>query len=162
QFELMRSYGHLYVVLNEPAVDPVGEAKCNNDVFRAMAAAMGFYEQPLKDTDEQIAEQLLNSNNPNLKGITVDRLKREGCVRLSVPEKFAPFAEGNFLTPSGKCEFYSDQMAAEGLDPVPAYIPPRESRLSNPGLASTYSLELISPPAEGFLNTTFGNMADTL
>src|SRR5882724_12181901 len=47
-FDLMRSYGHLYVVLNEPAIEPVGEAKSNNDVFRAIAAAMGFEEQALK------------------------------------------------------------------------------------------------------------------
>ncbi|HZS45038.1 MAG TPA: molybdopterin oxidoreductase family protein [Blastocatellia bacterium] len=163
QFELMRSYGHLYVVLNQSAIPPVGEAKCNNDVFREMAKAMGFEEQALKDTDEQIGEQLLlNSDNPNLNGITLDRLKREGWIRLNVPEIYAPFAEGNFRTPSGKCEFYSEQMAKEGLDPVPNYTPPRESRLSNPGLASKYPLELISPPAEGFLNTTFGNMSDTL
>jgi anaerobic selenocysteine-containing dehydrogenase len=162
QFDLMRSYGHLYVVINEPAIEPVGEAKSNNDVFRAIAAAMGFEEQALKDTDEQLGEQLLNHNNPHLKGITLERLKREGWVRLNIPEEYKPFAEGNFPSPSGKCELFSERLEAEGLDPVPTYIPPRESRLSNPELAKEYPLELISPPPEGFLNTTFGNMAKTL
>jgi len=161
-FDLMRSYGHLYVVVNEPAIEPVGEARSNNDVFRAIAAAMGYDEQALKDSDEEMGEQLLNTKNPHLRGITLERLKREGWVRLNIPEEYKPFAEGNFPSPSGKCELFSERLEKEGLDPVPTYTPPRESRLSNPELAKKYSLELISPPPEGFLNTTFGNMAKTL
>src|SRR5437016_7352461 len=103
-FDLMRSYGHLYVVLNEPAIEPVGEAKSNNDVFRILAKEMGFDEQPLKDTDEELAQQMLNNKNPHLRGITLDRLRREGWVRLNIPDEYKPFAEGNFPSPSGKCE----------------------------------------------------------
>jgi len=68
----------------------------------------------------------------------------------------APFANGNFPTPSGKCEFYSDRL--KDLDPLPTYIPPREDRLSNPSLAGKFPLALISPPAHHFLNSTFVNL----
>jgi hypothetical protein len=56
--------------------------------------------------------------------MTLDRLRREGPVRLNLPRDFAPFAEGGFNTPSGKCELYSARMARLGLDPLPAYTPP--------------------------------------
>jgi anaerobic selenocysteine-containing dehydrogenase len=161
-FDLMKSYGHHYLLLNEPAVAPLGEARSNNDVFRALAGALGFDEQPLKDTDEQIAEQAFDWEHASLAGVTLDRLRQEGWARLNLPERFAPFAAGGFPTPSGKCEFYSERMVRDGFDPVPDFIPPRESRQSNPELARRYPLELISPPAAGFLNSTFGNLERTL
>ena len=70
----------------------------------------------------------------------------------------APFAEGGFPTPSGKCEFYSSTMASDGLDPLPTYIAPYESVASNPALAKKYPLAMISPPARNFLNSTFVNV----
>ena len=70
----------------------------------------------------------------------------------------AAFAEGNFPTPSGRCEFSSTELAEQGLDPVPDYLPPYESAASNPELAARYPLQLISPPARHFLNSSFVNV----
>jgi anaerobic selenocysteine-containing dehydrogenase len=88
-------------------------------------------------------------------GVTFERLEREGSIRLSVPEPFAPFAEGGFPTPSGKCELLSPALGAEGLDPLAGFVPPRESPISAPDLARRYPLAFISPPAHHFLNATF-------
>ena len=99
--------------------------------------------------------QALRWQHPYLKGITFERLEREGSIRLSVPDPFAPFAQGGFPTPSGKCELFSESMAQQGLDPVPAYVAPRESVKSAPELARRYPLAFISPPAHHFLNSTF-------
>ena len=74
------------------------------------------------------------------------------------PPRYAPFAQGNFPTPSGKCEFASATLAAQGHDPLPDYVPPRESAASNPELARRYPLAFISPPARNFLNTSFANL----
>jgi anaerobic selenocysteine-containing dehydrogenase len=79
-------------------------------------------------------------------------------MRLAVPEKYAPFAAGGFPTPSGKCEFYSEALQAQGLDPLPFYNPPRELASSNPRLASRYPLSFLSPPRRNFLNSTFANL----
>jgi len=87
-----------------------------------------------------------------------DSLKEKGWRRLNVPERFAPFAQGNFGTPSGKCEFYSDTAKRLGMDPLPTYIPPRESAQSNAALAGRYPLAIISPPNRHFLNSSFANM----
>lgn len=157
-FDLHKAYGHYYVMLNQPAIAPIGEARSNTTVFRELAQRMGFTEPCFFDTDEQLAEQALNSSHPALNGITLERLKQEGSVRLNIPNPHIPFAEGGFPTPSGKCEFYSEQMLKDGLDPLPTFIPPIESLEASPELFKRYPISLISPPAHSFLNSTFANV----
>ena len=157
-YDIHKSYGHLYLSLSRPAIAPEGESKPNTEVFRLLAARLGLDHPCLRETDEEMARQALRWDHPHLKGITFDRLEREGSVRLSVPEPFAPFAEGGFPTPSGKCELYSERLAQMGLDPVPTFTPPYEFPERVPALAASYPLTLISSPAHQFLNTTFVNV----
>jgi anaerobic selenocysteine-containing dehydrogenase len=157
-YDVHKSYGHLYVLANSPAIAPVGEAKPNIEVFRLLAKRMGFDEPCFDDTDEEMCRQALRSRQPRMRGIEWDSLKERGWQRLSVPEVYAPFAEGGFPTPSGKCEFYSETAAAMGLDPLPVYTAPRENVLSAPDLARRYPLAFISPPCRDFLNSSFANL----
>lgn len=161
-FDLHKAYGHLYVLVNERAIEPLHEAKSNADVFRLLAARLGFEEDCFRDTDEQIARQALSTDHPAFKGITLERLREHGWMRLNVPEEFAPFAEGNFPTPSGKCELYSEALEQRGLEPVPDYIAPHESAQSAPRLAARYPLALITPAAHAFLNSSFANLSKQL
>ena len=161
-YDVHKSYGHLYALANNPAIAPVGEAKPNSEVFRLLAARMGFTEDCFKDSDEDVARQAWLTEHPRMQGINWETLKEKGWQRLSVPDRYAPFAEGNFPTPSGKCEFYSESLLKQGLDPLPTYIPPRESALSNPGLAKKYPLAILSPPARNFLNSSFANLPQFL
>jgi anaerobic selenocysteine-containing dehydrogenase len=156
--DMVKPYGHYYLVYNEPAIAPLGEARPNWEVFRSLAQRMGFEDDCFNDSDEDIISQALAADYQPFEGITLDRLKRDGWARLNLPETFAPFADGGYSTPSGKCEFYSESMEQMGLDPVPAYIPPRESPASAPELAARYPLQLLSPPANSFLNTTFSHL----
>jgi anaerobic selenocysteine-containing dehydrogenase len=158
QFDLHKSYGHLYLTLNEPAIAPLHEGKCNSEVFRLLAARMGFTEDCFRDSDEEIARQAISTGNVAFKGITLEALRERGWMRLNLPEAYAPFAEGNFPTASGKCELYSEALEAEGLPAVPEFIPPRESRRSAPKLAERFPLALISPATHGFVNSSFGNL----
>jgi anaerobic selenocysteine-containing dehydrogenase len=154
--DIHKSYGHLYVQASQPAIAPVGEAKPNAEVFRLLAARMGFDDPCLRDSDEDICRQALDSDAPALKGITWDTLKVRGWQRLNVAP--APFAEGGFPTPSGKCEFWSETARTQGHDPLPDYTPPREGPTSNPALARRYPLAFISPPHRHFLNSSFANL----
>ena len=149
------AYGHHFVMLNPPAIAPLGEARSNSDVFRALAARMGFEAELFPDDPALIREAL--DGGASMSGITLERLEAEGSVRLNIPEEYAPFAEGVFPTPSGKCELYSDRMALDGHDPLPAYIPPREDPQTRPDLAALYPIQLLSPPKPQFLNSTFAN-----
>jgi anaerobic selenocysteine-containing dehydrogenase len=143
---------------NSPAIEPLGESLPNSEAFRRLAARMGFTEECFRDSDEDICRQALESQNPRMQGIEWDSLKTKGWQRLAVPERFAPFAEGNFGTPSGKCEFYSETAKSMGIDPLPTFNAPRESAQSNPALAKKYPLAVISPPNRHFLNSSFANL----
>ncbi len=178
-FDIHGSYGHLYVQTNEPAIAPLAEAKSNTDVFRLLARRMGFEPELFEISDENLAEQALRERASGgreapdagrgpqgahaprspLAGITVERLQREGPIRMNLPADYAPFAEGPFPTPSGKCELYSARLAAQGLDPLPTYTPPAEDPQTRPELAAKYPLQMVSPPAPEFLNSTFVNIA---
>jgi anaerobic selenocysteine-containing dehydrogenase len=164
-FDIHNSYGHLYVQTNEPAIAPLAEAKCNNDVFRLLARAMNFEPELFDASDEELARESMlsppNGRFPPRDGflnITLERLRREGPVRLNVPEQYAPFARGGFATPSGKCEFYSPALAAQGLDPLPHYTPPAEDPQTKLALAAKYPLQMLCPPNPSFLNSSFANI----
>ncbi len=154
-YDLHKAYGHLYLSLSRPAIAPLGEAKPNTEVFRLLADRMGLDHPLLRESDEQMARAALDWSSPLLRGRSFEDLEREGSLRLQVPKDWAPFASGNFPTPSGKCELFSGALEQGGHDPLPSFVPPRESRESAPLLAQRYPLAFISPPAHHFLNSTF-------
>lgn len=154
--DIHATYGHLYMMANNPAIQPLGESKPNTEIFRLLAARMGFVDPCFSESDDEIAAQAFDATDPRAKHFDWARLKKTGWQKLNMPD--APFAQGGFPTDSGKCEFFSAQMQADGLDPLPSYIPPYESIASTPQLAQLYPLAMISPPARNFLNTTFVNV----
>jgi anaerobic selenocysteine-containing dehydrogenase len=155
-FDLHKSYGHRYLVINEPAVEPCGESRSNACIFRELAARMGWSDDALFHDDLQVAEGAIDWSDPRLGGVNLSTLRAQGWVKLIVPE--APFARGNFPTPSGRVEFHSARLEALGLDPLPNYFPPYESAEHDPALAARYPLSMISPPARHFLNSSFVNI----
>ncbi|UCU99680.1 molybdopterin-dependent oxidoreductase [Acidovorax radicis] len=140
------SYGHTDVLLNRPAIAPLGEARSNAQIFRDLAARMGFTEPCFADSDEALCRQAFGD------AVDYALLESQGFATLALPD--APFAEGNFPTPSGQCEFYSARLAAQGLDGLPDHLPNHELQ----GTDARYPLAMISPPARNFLNSTFVNV----
>ena len=139
------SYGHTYALINEPAISPLGQCKPNTQIFRELAARMGYTDACFADSDELLARAALRPE-----WVDFDALRAQGWVKLALPD--APFAEGGFPTPSGKA--LAD---APGLG-VPDFVPSHESLKSAPELAQRYPLAMISPPARNFLNSTFVNV----
>jgi len=177
QYDIMVTWGHLYIMLNQPAIPAPGECVANIDLFRKLAKTMGFNDAYWSLTDDEWLTLAYDWTSPALEGITLDILKKDGWKRLNVgmPDVRTPHAEGNFKTPSGKCEFASS-MAANGnfvldvwrsgytemqvggyVDPVPNYIPPHEAIDSEPTKTVQFPLNLLSPKPHAFLNTQYGN-----
>ena len=154
--DVHKTYGHVYFMANNQSVAPLGQALPNTEIFRRLAARMGFTDPCFADSDDTIAGQAILRNDKRAAGISWETLKEKGWQRLNIAA--APFAEGGFPSPSGKCEFYSEAMQRDGLDPVPAYVPPYEAPSSAPELAAKYPLAMISPPARNFLNSSFVNV----
>jgi anaerobic selenocysteine-containing dehydrogenase len=157
-WDLLLSYGHHYVTLNRPSIDPLGESLPNSEIFRRLAARMGLNDPVFQDDDLTLIRQALSSSHEKMRGVTLETLLEKGWMRLNVPTPYLPYAHGGFATPSGKCELYSQRMADMGLDPVPSFTPPYEFPDTAPGLAARYPLTLISSPAHQFLNSTFVNV----
>jgi anaerobic selenocysteine-containing dehydrogenase len=153
-------YGHLYLAWNEPVEPPAGECLPHTEIFRRIAGAMGLTESCLYDSDVDLARQLLDVDDPTLSGVTVERLRREGWVRLGYPQPLVPFADG-FPTPSGKLEFYSEAAARDGLEPLVGYTPPAEVTAVD-AEAQAHPLVLLAPAAHYFLNSMFANRPDQL
>ncbi|MQA90500.1 MAG: molybdopterin-dependent oxidoreductase [Gemmatimonas sp.] len=150
------SYGHLYVTLNRPAIEPIGESLPNSEIFRRLARRMGMAEPEFADSDLDLIRQALDSGHPNLEGITLESLLEHGYQRLRVPEPFTPFARPEALnTPSGKIQVLSPALERLGFDPLPSYVPPRERETP---IARRFPLTLLSPPEHAFLNSTFVNV----
>ena len=157
-WDIHYSYGHHYVTLNQPSIQPLGESLPNTEIFRRLAAKMGLDDPIFRDDDVTMIKQALATSSKNFDGVTFEKLVERGWMRLNLPTPYLPYENGGFSTPSGKCELYSPRMKAMGLDPVPAFTAPYEFPENVPALAARYPLTLISSPAHQFLNTTFVNI----
>jgi anaerobic selenocysteine-containing dehydrogenase len=146
-WDIHTSYGHTDVLLNRPAVAPRGEARSNAWVFRELARRMGFTEPCFADGDEALCRQAFAAGV-----IDFGELETQGFTSLKLPE--APFADGGFPTPSGRCEFFSARLAAMGQDGLPDHVPNYEPA----GSSRDFPLAMISPPARNFLNSSFVNV----
>lgn len=154
--DLHKAYGHYYVSLNQPAIAPLGESVSNTELFRRLAAALGYDEPCCRDSDEALVDQALDSDDPCLAGITREALMARGWMRLNLPgAPHHPHADGCFPTLSGKVEFYSRQLAAAGLDPLPAHVPLVEGP-ETPDLSARFPIQLVTSSAHHFLNSSFG------
>jgi anaerobic selenocysteine-containing dehydrogenase len=145
-WDIHASYGHTDVLLNRPAVAPLGQALPNSDIFRRLAASMGYEDDCFKDDDLALCRMAFGE------AVSFDELLEKGFATLALPD--APFAHGVFPTPSGKCEFHSARLAVLGLDPLPDHLPNFEPS----GSSTLYPLAMISPPARNFLNSSFVNV----
>ena len=165
--DIQGAYGHYFVQLSKQAIEPLGEARSNVWLFGQLAQRMGFTEACFRDTPEEMIRQALAINsdgrsaNEGMEHIRFEDLEREGHVPLAFhadPETrpFQPYTSGLLATPSGKIEFYSEALAATGLDPLPAFVPPVESRWGD--LAKQYPLELLGRKNDNYMNSTFANL----
>ena len=175
--DIMFSWGHLYITYNQQAIEPLGEAVPNTELFRRLAARMGFDDPVFRRSDDEMIAEAFDWSHPNMEGITVASLKAQGWQRLNVPpaDDYAPHAEGNFRTPSGKTEFVAsaaaggnfvvplfrqgsnDHQPGQPVDPLPHYIPPRESVRADPERAARFPLNLLTPKSHAYINSSYAN-----
>jgi anaerobic selenocysteine-containing dehydrogenase len=157
--DVLWSWGQTYLTYNDRAIDPVGEALPNTEIFRRLAASMAFDDPAFRVSDEQLVDNALAPLGPE----RADELRERGWLRLDTEEHVLPYAEGGFGTPSGKCELYSERLAAAGMDPLPGFEPAAESPAGDPELARRYPLALLtSKGAHHFLNSSYGNVERAL
>jgi anaerobic selenocysteine-containing dehydrogenase len=176
--DIILSWGHNYLTYNEKCVDAPGEALSNYEIFRRLAARMGYDDEQFRWSDSECLEHYIDWDSPACEGIDLAYLRKHGFAHLSIgePDNRAPHRDGNFPTPTGKCEFkstiagagnfvagpfrqmYEHMQGGETLDALPDYVPSLETPATNPELAAKYPLNIISPKSHGFLNSCYANM----
>ena len=161
--DIQGAYGHYFVQMSNQAIEPLGEARSNVWLFGQLAQWMGFTEDCFRDTPEQMIRQALGigldgrSTNAGMEHITFEDLQEQGHIPLSFHrDGFQPFISGRLSTPSGKVEFYSETLAAQGVDGLPGFTPPAESRWGEG--AQRYPLEFLGRKADNYMNSTFANL----
>ena len=180
QEDIILSWGHLYLTYNEKCIDSPGECLPNNEIFRQLAKRLGFEEDNFKWNDTECLENYIDWDAPASQGIDLNYLKKHGYARLNVGTKDnrAPHKQGNFPTPSGKCEFrvvgaknfvagpfrqmYEDFQPGEDIPELPDYVPSRETHQANPELAKKYPLNILAPKSHGFINSSYANIENKL
>jgi anaerobic selenocysteine-containing dehydrogenase len=134
--DVLFSWGHHYLTWNEPAIEPLGEAKPNTEIFRLVAAHLGLDDPCFKDTDAQLVDALLE-------GFPENGLRERGWTKIDLGQGDTPHAEGGFGTDTGRVKLHA------------RYEPPAE--VADDALAERFPLALVTPKTHLFLNSTFAN-----
>ena len=115
QLDIVASYYHDYLHINEPAIPPVGESKSNVNFFKLLSRALGLKSAELYENEEMIIENLLRTS----KRFSTDyaTLRKTGFC------KAVPLPLDKYQTPSGRIEIYSEKAAKDGVSPIPDYSP---------------------------------------
>ncbi len=158
--DLHRGYGHTVLAYNQAAIPPLDECKSNWETLGLIATAMGFVEPWLHQTADEIIDEMITetaAHVPELKGINLNRLKREGAVPLALDDE-VPYADLQFRTPSGKVQLYCQSLAERfGVDPLPAWTESPDAASPPSGYDSDEALELLSPAPHHFVSSSFAN-----
>ena len=157
--DLVPSWGSVYLTLNRPAIEPLGEALPNSEVFRRLARRLGLEEDLFAETDEELVRMALGGNHALLEGVSWEVLVEDGFAKVAVGDDWLPYAEGGFDTPSGRAELYSLSLERQGHDPLPAHVAAAESPEGDPARAERYPLQLVTAKwALHFLNSQYANL----
>jgi anaerobic selenocysteine-containing dehydrogenase len=151
--DVQGAYGHLFAQVSDRAIAPLGEARSNVRLFAELAQRMGFEENCFRDSEDDLIDQALCTDDPWFAGITRERLEREGHIPLALPSdksgETLPFSTADwFRTPSGRGE----------LVPVPMFVAATESRGGAAARTGEYPLEFLPRKADNYMNSTFANI----
>ena len=160
RYELVNAAAYNHIVLQEPAIEPVGEAKDPTFLYSELAKRVGLGEYFDKTVGEWI-DVLLETDYGPVAGlepkVTFERLKKEKIIRAALPPMpWNPFWGMKFGTPSGRLEFYSERQApahaqmASYRDPMEA---PTQAQLAKSGL--TYPYHFFSGRQRFFMQSMF-------
>ncbi|HEU4342906.1 MAG TPA: molybdopterin-dependent oxidoreductase [Candidatus Binatia bacterium] len=151
-----RPRGKTHLQYRSAVVEPLAERRSDTWIVFELAKRLGFGEKFWHgDVDAGYAHELAPT------GITLEQLKGNpgGISRPTDPTYEKHTKQTNdggvrgFATPSRKVELYSHTFAAHGYPPMPQYVEPAVSPLSQPALAAEYPLVLTNAKFTTFIHS---------
>jgi anaerobic selenocysteine-containing dehydrogenase len=147
--DFYRSYGTYYMQYGARAVEPQGQAWSNFRLTQELARRMGLTDPVFGMSQPEILRELFKGAQGAAANTDVAALA--GGTPVSIATRDGQV----FRTPSGRLEFYSEALAAQGLPPMPGWVPdPAEARQSGPG-----RLRLLTTPGYFQSHTAFSGVA---
>jgi molybdopterin-containing oxidoreductase family molybdopterin binding subunit len=112
-----------YIGLQQKLIEPLYSSRSDFEIYRAIAEGLGV-GQWFEESPETVMERMLAGGDERVRRVSLARLRREGVVRLEVPdEPPVPHQDGVYKTPTGRAQFYLEELAPYGCA-VADYLPP--------------------------------------
>ena len=141
------AYGGDFGSFSPQAIEPLGEAKSNAEVFQLLATSLGITQPAVYASAAQLMTESLKKNVPT------DAFLTQPFVQTRPEPDLLPRAKGGFLTPSGKFEFWCQKLARDGLDPLPSFVLPHETLSDGP-----YPLNFLPRKHKDSLNSSYAHL----
>jgi anaerobic selenocysteine-containing dehydrogenase len=146
--DIYTSYGHFYLGVAKPAIEPMGEAWSNFKLFQSLALKMGFDEPPFHQScEERIIDYL-----QGMQGLP-EKCDLNEVMSGKPVHSINCFSDGRVLAGEGnRFRFITPDHAPE---PNMACLT-SAGEFADPDLQSRFPFQLITPPHPDLLNSTFG------
>ena len=151
---MVPSWGHLYLGWNEPAIAPLGEAVPNTELWRRLARAMGF-------TDPELSTRRRVAAHVRAPRTSTSSCSASRASSASSSPRTSALRRGRLRhAPAGRAELLSEALAAQGHDPLPAFVAGRRrAPAGDPELAERFPLLLLTPKTHTrFLNSSYSHL----
>jgi len=153
------SYGFYHYALNEPVIEPLGESMSNTDLFRRLAAEMGYIEPGEKaftETNAEIIRDIMldGDHNPLVDGITFEQLQENGWALANYDSPRRQYLDIGWPIADGRIQIWSDALRELGQDPLPTYVPEIEGQ-EDWDRRKQFPLQVLSNAAHYFIGDSF-------
>ena len=145
--DVLRAYGTYYLQFLTQVLPPPGEAWSNHRLARELARRLGVTDPVFSMTTDELVALLFRGATGPVAGIDPASLRTAGPVKLA-------WRGQRFGTPSGKLEFCSERLAAQGRPAMPDWQPEE-----GPPADPRWPLRLLTAPGYFQSHTAFsGNV----
>jgi len=138
EMDLVAGGEHWFLQLRQRAIQPIGEARNDYEIFAALAERMGEGADWALSNEAACRFILDQHSDPLFRAVEWELLRTDGAVRIDIPRPHVPFGDLRFNTPSGRIELYTEAFVAQG-EAVLTHKEPLEGR------DPRFPLMLISP-----------------
>jgi anaerobic selenocysteine-containing dehydrogenase len=147
--DFYRAYGTYFLQYGEAAVPPQGDAWSNLRLAQELARRMGLDDAVFGMSPPELLDELFRGATGPVAALDPAAVRASGPVQWAVPQA------QEFRTPSGRLEFYSEQMAAAGLAPLPDWQPDPQEQQD----AAKWPLRLLTAPGYFQAHTAYAGVA---
>ena len=144
--DFYRAYGSYYLQFGTRVLEPQGQAWSNFRLAQELARRLGVKDAVFSMSTDELLRTLFHDATGPAAGID------PGSLRTAGPVKVTPYPDGQrFGTPSGRLEFYSARLAAQGLPGLPDWSEDAHETAD----ARRWPLRLLSAPGYYQSHTVF-------